>query len=107
MEIMSKKATAPAKPAKKNLDAFRSVHDKNVTIPNKIRAGLTALKKAEGAEAWEYEGEFVKRAGIAQTDLGAFRSQFEDHIVETKGKSAKRVWFVDAETAATARDAIS
>lgn len=104
---MSKKVIAPAKPAKKNLDAFRSVHDKNVTIPNKIRAGLAALEKAEGSEAWEYEGEFVKRSGISQTDLGAFRSQFEDHIVETNGKAAKRVWFVDVKTAATARDAIS
>jgi hypothetical protein len=104
---MSKKTTAPAKPAKKNLDAFRSVHDKNVTIPNKIRAGLAALEKAEGSEGWEYEGEFVKRAGLSQSDLGAFRGQFDEHIVETKGKSAKRVWFVSVDTASTAREAIS
>jgi hypothetical protein len=97
----------PAKAAKKNLDSFRSIHDRSVTVPNKIKAGLAALRKADGAEGWEYEADFVKRAGLSQTDLGAYRGQFEAHIVETKGKSAKRVWFADPGTAATAREAIS
>lgn len=92
---------------KKNLDAFRATHDRNVTVPNKIRAGLDSLAKAEGAEGWEYEADFVKRASLSQTDLGQFRAQFEDHIVETKGKSAKRVWFADVSTASKAREAIS
>jgi hypothetical protein len=104
---MAAKVTKPVAKPKKNLDAFRATHDRNVTVPNKIRAGLDALAKAEGPEAWEYEADFVKRAQISQTDLGQFRSNFEDHIVETKGRVSKRVWFADVTTAATARDAIS
>lgn len=104
---MPKKTAPKAIPAKKNLDAFRNVHDRNVTVPNRITVALAALAKAEGPEGWEYEADFVKRAGLSQTDLGAYRGQFEAHIVETKGKSAKRVWFADPDTAETAREAIS
>lgn len=94
---------ATAKP-KKDLAAFRAVHDRNVVVPTKINAGLEALKKS--GDAWEYEGEFMKRAGISQTDVGQFRPQFEAHVVETKGKSAKRAWFHDVKAAAEMRAAI-
>jgi hypothetical protein len=92
---------------KKDLSAFRSVHDRNVTVPAKIKAALADLKAKEGAEGWEYEGEFMKRSGISQTDVGQFRGQFAAHVVETKGKSAKRAWFADVKTAEAARAAIS
>lgn len=91
----------------KNLAAFRATHDRNVTVPAKIKSTLEALEKAEGPEAWEYEAEFMKRGTISSTDIGQFREQFAAHIVETKGKNPKRVWFVSTKTAATARTAIS
>lgn len=94
---------ATAKP-KKDLSAFRAAHDKNVIVPKKINDAFESMKKA--GDEFEYEGDFVKRAGLSQTDLGAFREQFADHIVETKGKSAKRAWFFDTKTAAAARKAI-
>jgi hypothetical protein len=94
---------ATAKP-KKDLNAFRALHDRNVVVPDKIKKGLEALKKS--GDAWEYEGEFMKRAAISQTDLGAYRSQFDEHIVETKGKSGKRAWFYDKKAAAEMRAAI-
>ncbi len=98
---------AKTKPAAKNLDAFRAAHDPNVTVPNKFREGFASLLKANGSGAWEYEGDFVKRAKLSQTELGKFRAMFSDHMVETKGKSAKRAWFADKDDAAKMREAIS
>lgn len=90
--------TAP----KSDLSSFRAVHDPNVTVPAKINSAFEQLRKAEGKEAWRYEGDFMKLARISQTDLGRFRAQFAGHIVETKGRNAKRVWFVDKTVAASA-----
>jgi hypothetical protein len=91
---------------KKDLSAFRAAHDRSVIVPQKINAALADLAAKEGPEGWEYEGEFMKRANISQTDIGAFRDQFEKHIVETKGQRAKRVWFANPIHAAAARKAI-
>lgn len=91
---------------KKDLSLFRASHDRNVIVPKKINDALTDLAAKEGAEGWEYEGEFMKRAGISQTDIGAFRDQFEKYIVETKGQRAKRVWFANPVYATAARKAI-
>jgi hypothetical protein len=86
----------------KTIADFRSAHDPNVIVPNKIRAALAAMLK-EGAEQWEYEGEFIKRADVSQTQMGAFREQFIDHIIEApstaSGRSGRRVWFADAKVA--------
>lgn len=97
---------AKTKPAAKNLDAFRAAHDPNITVPNKFREGFASLLKANGPGAWEYEADFVKRAKLSQTELGKFRSKFEAHVVETKGKNAKRAWFADADDATKMREAI-
>lgn len=105
--MAAKVSKSAAKPAKKTLDAFRNVHDRNVTIPAKIKAGLADLEGKEGAEAWEYEHEFTKRAGIGQADIGKFREQFDEHVVRTNGKNPKNVWFVSPKTAEAARVAIS
>lgn len=87
----------------KNLSDFRSAHDRNVVVPQKINNALVAMFK-EGAENWEYEADLVRRAGISQTDLGAFRAKFEDHIVDTgSAKKPKRVWFADKKVATKAR----
>jgi hypothetical protein len=87
----------------KTLADFRANHDKSVIIPAKIRAALAALL-AEGKENYEQEGEFTKRAGVSQTDMGRFREEFKDHVVETGGKAPKKLWFADKAVATKARN---
>ena len=86
----------------KTIADFRAAHDKNVIVPAKIKKALADME-AEHAENWAYEGEFIKRAGISQTDVGMFRDQFSEHIVETSGHNAKKVWFASAKVAAKVR----
>lgn len=89
-----------AKP--KTIADFRSAHDANVIVPNKIRAALAGMLK-EGSEQWEYELDFIKRAGLSTTQISQFREQFLDHVIEASGgasgRNAKRVWFADAKVA--------
>jgi hypothetical protein len=94
---------ATAKP-KKDVSAFRAAHDNNVIVPTKIKAAFADMKKT--GDAFEYEGDFVKRAKLSQTQLGAFREMFADHIVQTTGKNQKKAWFHDVKTAAEMREAI-
>lgn len=90
--------------SKKNIRTiadFRAAHDPNVIIPNRIRTALAAILK-EGAEHWEYEGDFIRRAAVSQTQIAMYRDQFAAHIVETTaagGRTPKRVWFGDAKVA--------
>jgi hypothetical protein len=94
--------------ASKTLADFKSKFDRDVVVPGKIKAALDGLRK-EGPEAWEYEGDFIKRAGLSQTDMGTYREQFEKHVVIAKeiGKSSsgagRRVWFADPKVAAKIR----
>lgn len=92
----------PEKTPGKTLADFRAAHDKNVIIPTKLRKVLSDME-AEHQENWTYEADLIKRAGISQTDMAAFRDQFADHIVETSGKTSKRVWFASAKVAAKVR----
>lgn len=86
----------------RTLADFRAAHDKNVIVPSKIRAALAEMEK-EHAENWMYESDFIKRAGISQTDASMFRDHFADHVVETSGKTSKKVWFASAKVAAKVR----
>lgn len=88
----------------KTLAEFKARFDRSVVVPNKIRAALAALAK-EGPEAWEYEGDIIKRAGISQSDMGLFREEFEKHVVLVResGRSDRKVWFADAKVAAKVR----
>jgi hypothetical protein len=89
----------------KNVSDWKNLHDTSVIVPRKLRAALDAMKK-EGRENWEYEGDLVKRAGVAQNQIPAFRELFKDHIVvtpSTSGKSPRNVWFADAKVAASIR----
>jgi hypothetical protein len=89
----------------KTVSDFRYAHDLNVIVPNKIRAALAAMLK-EGPEQWDYETDFVTRAGISNSQLGMYREQFLSHIVETsshKGRTARRVWFADPKIAKRVR----
>lgn len=86
----------------RTLQDFRAAHDRNVIIPAKIKAALSGMLE-EGAENWAYEAELIRRAQISQTDLGLFRDHFAEHVVETGGKSSKRVWFADPKVAQKVR----
>jgi hypothetical protein len=94
--------------ASKTLADFRSKFDRDIVVPGKIKAALESLRK-EGPQAWDYEGDFIKRAGVSQTDIGKYRDQFVQHIVVAKevGKSTqgngRRVWFWNPKVAAEAR----
>lgn len=91
----------------KTLADFRAAHDKNVIIPNKIRAALEQLAKL-GPEHYEYEADFLKLAGVSQTDIGKYREKFVDFIVETSaihGRTGRRVWFGTVKAAKAARGA--
>ena len=92
----------PIKTSGKTLHEFRAAHDKNFYIPARIS---DALKKLGGA--WEYEGEFIRLANVSQTDIGLFRGQFSDHIVETRGHNPKRVWCGTTELANQLREMVA
>ena len=77
-----------------------------MTVPNRIRAALAELEKAEGAEGWEYEADLMRRQKISQTDMAQFREQFSGHVVETGGNKSRRVWFATVKAANAARAAL-
>lgn len=90
----------------RTLATFRAAHDRNVIVPNKIRAAIEQIRKV-GPEHYEYEADLIRMAGISQSDMGLFRDQFEAHIVETRStpgsKNPKRVYFGDPKVAAKVR----
>lgn len=106
-------AKTKAQPVTRNLSTFRSNHDRNVIVPNKIKAALADMAAKEGPESYAYESAdpeggvpFVRRAGISQTDLSLFRELFADHIVDLPNDSrsrGKRVWFATVKAAKLAR----
>lgn len=71
----------------KDLEAFRALHDKSYLVPKKITEGLAAL-----GDSWEPEAEFIRRCGLSQTDMGTYRSQFQEFFVEVGGRNPKRLW---------------
>lgn len=89
----------------KTISDFRAAHDPDVIVPNKIREALAAMAKV-GPEHYEYEGDFVKLAGLSQTQISAYREQFIDHIVKaasTSKRAARNVWFADIKAAKKVR----
>jgi hypothetical protein len=94
---------------KKGLEEFRATFDPNVIIPNKIREGLKALEKSDGADGWDEEIHFLRRAGINAQQVAPHRDAFKGHIVEAKkpGGRVVNVWFVDVKKAAEMRKALN
>lgn len=99
---------------KNNRESFRAAHDRSVLVPQKIKAALASLAKdnanpnakdgpKDGSDGWEYEAQFIKRAGISQTDMGVYRDQFKGHVVQVSGKNPKRVWVASEKEAAKFR----
>lgn len=97
-----------AKAAPRNVASFKAQHNRNVVIPNKIRAALEKMAKDNGPEHYEYETDFVKLAEIGASDLAAHRDAFTKFIVEAKpigkgtSRSPRRVWFATEKAAKAA-----
>ena len=72
--------------AGRSLASFRQTYHKDTIVPGKIKSALADL----GA-SWEYESEFVKRAGVSFADLGLYRDAFADFVIQVK-QDGKRVW---------------
>jgi len=75
----------------RSLSDFRSAYDRNTIIPAKVKTALAELGKA-----WEYESEFVQRAGVTFNDLGNYREAFEDFWMQVR-RDGKRVWCGNAD----------
>jgi len=81
-----KLADANTKPAPgRSLSDFRSMYDKDTIIPARIKEALKTMGD------WMYEVEFAKHAGVSLADLGAYRDQFADLVVTTRGEG-RRAW---------------
>ena len=94
-----------AKPTPRSVADFRALHDPMIVATNKIRAALAAMLK-EGPEHWEYESDFVRRAGLSNNQIGSYREQFAEHIVEAPSvnrSAPRRIWFADAKVARKVR----
>jgi hypothetical protein len=94
------KALAKKRPGR-SLDDFRAAHDKNYIVPAKVKAALESI-----GDGWEYQVDFLRIAGLSTTDLAAFRDQFEDHIVVTKGSNPKLIWVGNVKTAQKMREMV-
>jgi hypothetical protein len=85
------------KPKGKTIADLQAAHDKNVIIPNRIRAALDALLSSD--DAWAYEIDFMKlsKPPLGSQDISKYREQFAEYWAEmpsVNGKSQiRRVWF--------------
>lgn len=81
---------------------FKALHDKDVIVPNKIRAGLQALLDI-GPQHWEYDDGFRALCGLQAAELANYRDLFKRNWFltpgKTGGKTPKRVWFGNAKVA--------
>lgn len=91
-----------SKAAARNLADFRQAHDPDVIVPTRLRTTLAEMLK-EDPENWMYEGDLLKRANVSTTNINAYREQFSGHVVEIRGRNAKRAWFADPKVAAKVR----
>jgi hypothetical protein len=84
--------------AKKTLSDLRARHDRNVVVPNKIKAAIAAM-----TDEWMYESDFISANRFSPPELAKFRDQFSDFWADlptTNGKStARRAWFASKKLA--------
>lgn len=66
-------------PKGKTLEQFRAVHDRTQVLKARAAAALKAL-----GDSWEYEADFIRRAGVAMSEWGAIRENYMAHIVLVK-----------------------
>jgi hypothetical protein len=91
--------TEPRKPGRSLAD-WKATYDKDTIVPSKVRAALKEL-----GQSWEYESEFVRRAGVSYADLNGYRDAFADYIVTIRAES-KRVWAGSVEFAQALREVL-
>jgi hypothetical protein len=93
--VTAKKTTAkpPVAATQHNgREAFRVAHVKSVIIPKKIEAAIKAMR-AKAADAWMYDMEFLREAGVSANDAKPFREQFADFtVIVGPNRTAKTVW---------------
>jgi hypothetical protein len=83
--------------AKKTLADLRAIHDRNVVVPNKIKAALA--KMVESGDEFAYEKDFMQlcQPPMSQIDISQYRDNFSDFwatLPSLSGKSTpRRVWF--------------
>jgi len=70
----------------RDLADFAEQYNKDTIIPKKIEAALKEL-----GSCWEYESEFVKRAGVSFADWGHYREAYSENFLMIKSEG-KRVW---------------
>lgn len=70
----------------RDLSEFRAEHDKDYIVPQKIQEALKQL-----GDGWEYEAQFIRLAGLSQTDFANYRESFMDFCVVVD-RSGKRAW---------------
>jgi hypothetical protein len=95
----TEKPSVTREPTKgRSLAEFRNAYDKSTIIPGKVKAALKAL-----GSGWEYEVDFAKMAGVSLGDLGKFRDQFAEYVVQI-GRDSRRAWAGTKATADAMRD---
>lgn len=99
-------------PKVKTLADFRNTHNADVVQRARIDSALKALL-AQGKEAWEYELDFAKFAGISSVTVARYRETYAAHVVEApsvsgvaKHKRLRYVWVADVKVAARMREEI-
>lgn len=99
-------AKETVKPKARTAADFRAAHDKDVIVPNKVRAALAKLLEI-GPEHFEYDEGFRALCGVQAAELANYRNKFAQHWFLTPGtsggKGTKRVWFGNAKVAARLR----
>lgn len=101
--MMTAKKPQASKATGRDLGEFRATFDKNYIVPQRIRAAIEQI----GKEAWVYEVELQKLAGLSVTDLAMFRDQFEDYFVTVNDRSnKKRLWCGSKEFAVQLREMV-
>lgn len=66
-------------PKGKTLEQFRAAHDRKLALKKRAEAAFKSL-----GNSWEYEGDFVKRAGMSISDWGAIRGDYADYTLLVK-----------------------
>lgn len=89
----------------KSFNEFVEHNDRNVMIPKRL---TTALKQM--GNSWEDEREFLKLAGVSNTDITRFRDQFQEYIVVYRSAetgNVRRAWAGTKELAKKMRERVA
>jgi hypothetical protein len=97
-------AKKPAPPVT-NLASLRAKHDPVTVTKAKAEAQFAKLR-AKGPEAWQYQVDFMREAGIGQTHINLVVPLYKAHtaeVTEIGKKTSRIVWFHNPKVAAQFR----